>query len=532
MGGREELFAQSDTRAVALPEQTARVTLAQQLHRGGAVAWVILLAFALVGAVALIVVGPFLVLAALALLALAWRVPHRVAPHLEHRWLARVPQWMRASPMRFASIVLALTLPFGGASYALNQSAATSVMPPVAEAAVDASEAATATPRETPFATPTPRSTPEPRATPRATPRPTAPPTSSPEPTVTVVGEVAVHFLDVGQGNAALIIAPDATMLIDTGRHDRSDVVPMLHSLGVASIDVVAITHGHADHIGQLDRVLGSFDVGEVWMSGTPHTTQTFDRAITAIENSTAAYGEPRAGDTTTVGSLTIEILNPVALTGDIDADMLAMRVSYGSVSFLFIGDLQGPGEAGMVARYGDGLTSTVYQVAHHGSNTSTSAGLLAAVQPRVAVYSASATNQYGHPHAEVINRLNAAGIDVYGTAVHGTVTVTTDGTTYEVSTGQAASPIAPVAPAPVATPAPTPVPAAPPPASGCQPWQVDINSAGFESLQLIIHIGPVRAQEMLAIRPFSSVDAMDRIDGIGPARLADIKAEGIACVP
>jgi competence protein ComEC len=346
-----------------------------------------------------------------------------------------------------------------------------------------------------------------------------------------VEGDVTVHFLDVGQGNAALILAPDATMLIDTGRHDRSDVVPMLRSLGVSAIDVVAITHGHADHIGQLDRVLGSFDVGEVWMSGTPHTTLTFERAITALEDSTAAYEEPRAGDTTTVGSLAIEILNPVELSGDIESDMLVLRVSYGSVSFLFTGDLQGAGESGVVTRFGSAMASTVYQVAHHGSNTSTSAALLAAVQPQVAVYSASATNQYGHPHPEVINRLNAAGVDVYGTAVHGTVTVTTDGETFQVSTGLAASPIAPIVAAP-ATPAPTPVPAAPPPASGCQPGQVDINSAGFEALQLIIHIGPVRAQEMLEIRPFSSVDAMDRIDGIGPARLADIKAQGVACVP
>lgn len=217
--------------------------------------------------------------------------------------------------------------------------------------------------------------------------------------------------------------------------------------------------------------------------------------------------------------------------SGDIDADMLAMRVTYGSVSFLFTGDLQGAGEAGVVARYGSGLASAIYQVAHHGSNTSTSAALLAAVQPQVAVVSASATNQYGHPHPEVVNRLNAAGADVYGTAVHGTVTVTTDGETFRVTTGLAASPIAPIVAAP-ATPAPTPVPAAPAPASGCQAGQVDINSAGFEELQLIIHIGPVRAQEMLQIRPFSSVDAMDRIDGIGPARLADIKAQGVACVP
>ena len=508
------------------------MTLARQLHRGGAVVWAILLAFAFVGIVALIVVAPFLMLAALALLALAWRAPDRVAPHLDHRWLARVPRWMRASPMRFAAVVFALTLPFGGASYALNQGDAPSVTPPPTAAGADATEAPTATPRETPSPTRTPRSTPKPRATPRATPVPTVAPsptaTPSPELAVTVGGEVAVHFLDVGQGSAVLIVAPDASMLIDTGRHDRSDVVPMIRALGVASIDVVAITHGHADHIGQLDRVLGDFAVGEVWMSGAPHTTQTFERAITAIENSTAAYEEPRAGDTTTVGSLAIEILNPVALSGDIEADMLVMRVTYGEVSLLFTGDLQGAGEAGVVARYGGGLASTIYQVAHHGSNTSSSSALLAAVQPDVAVYSASATNQYGHPHPEVINRLNSAGADIYGTAVHGTVTVTTDGDTFQVSTGLAASPIAPIVAAP-ATPAPTPVP---PPASGCQPGQVDINSAGFDALQLIIHIGPVRAQEMLEIRPFSSVDAMDRIDGIGPARLADIKEEGIACVP
>lgn len=503
-------------------------------------AWAILLAFAFAfafaGMVVLIVLGPFLVLGGLALLALAWRVPHRVAPHLEHRWLARVPGWMRATPMRFASVVFALTLPFGGASYALNQGADPSGVPPVAEASADAVEAATATPGETPFVTLTPRPTPEPRATPGATTRPTAVPTPSPEPTTTLAGEVAVHFLDVGQGNAALIQAPDATMLIDTGRHDRTDVVPMLRSLGVGTIDVVAITHGHADHIGQLDRVLGSFDVGEVWMSGTPHTTQTFDRAITALEHSTAGYEEPRAGDTTTVGSLTIEVLNPTGLSGDSESDMLVMRVSYGSVSFLFTGDLQGAGEAGVVARYGSDLASTIYQVAHHGSNTSSSSALLAAVQPDVAVYSASATNQYGHPHPEVINRLNAAGTDVYGTAVHGTVTVRTDGETFRVSTAQAESPIAPIAAAPPparAAPAPaTPAPVAAPAASGCQRGQVDINSAGFEELQLIIHIGPERAQEMLAIRPFSSVDAMERIDGIGPARLADINAEGVACVP
>jgi competence protein ComEC len=496
-------------------------------------------ALTVLGALALgvlVVLGPLLLLAALVLLAVAWRAPGRLAPHLQHGWLARLPGGLRATPMRFAAVLFLLTLPLAATSYAIRGGPAdteASVETPSAQAAATA----TASPTLSPSPTATPRPAPTPAATQRPTPRPTATPTPEPtaEPTVTVSGEVTVHFLDVGQGDATLLLAPDAAMLIDTGRHDRNDVVPHLRALGVTSLDVVAITHAHADHIGQLDRVLDAFVVGEVWMSGTPHTTQTFDRAITALERSSAGYEEPRAGDTTTVGSLVVEILHPVALTGDLHGDTLAMRVSYGSVSFLFTGDLEAPGEAAMVARAGGNLPATVYQVGHHGSSTSTTPALLNAVRPEVAIYSASGTNQYGHPHAEVISRLNAAGVEVYGTPVHGTVTVTTDGTSYRVATGTASAPIAPVAPAP-ATPAPvTPAPTsppAPPPASGCQPGQVDINSADFGTLQLIIHIGPDRAQQILNLRPFSSVDAMTRINGIGDARLRDIKAQGVACVP
>jgi beta-lactamase superfamily II metal-dependent hydrolase len=504
------------------------------LSRRRAIAWPSILVLIGFLALVLIVIAPVLVVFAAGFLALAWRKPQWVASRLRHRRLDRIPSWMRASPMRFAVIVFVLTLPFGATSYAIAQGGNDDSPSGMAAASAEPRPEPEGDPRTSPARTPRP--TPERHASPGPTAKanPTAVVTPSPQPTAAVVGEVAVHFLDVGQGDATLIVAPDATMLIDTGRHDRSDVVPALRSLGIGSLDVVAITHAHADHIGQLDSVLGSLEVGEVWMSGTPHTTQTFDRAITAIEQSNAGYEEPRAGETTTVGSLTVEILNPVGLTNDIDADMLAMRVTYGSVSFLFTGDLGAAGEAAILARHGGVLPATVYQVGHHGSNTSTSPGWLAAVQPEVAIYSASATNQYGHPHAEVIHRLTTAGIEVYGTATHGTVTVTTDGSSFRVTTGVVAPIAAPVAP-PAATTAPTPAPApvAPPPvASGCAAGQVDINSAGFDQLLLIIHIGPDRANQILDLRPFSSVDSMERISGIGPARLADIKAEGVACVP
>ena len=529
--------AHIDIRAVATRADHRVVRRIRQLSRRRAVTWPSILVLVGLVVLALIVIAPVLVVVAAGLLALAWRKPEWVAPRLQHRWLNRIPSWMRASPTRFAAIVLALTLPFGATSYAIAQGGHAEPTDMAVTTATPRASTSELTSRSTPRPTHTPRPTAEPRATgvqtAKPTPTPTAVVTPSPEPTIAVSGEVAVHFLDVGQGDATLIVAPDATMLIDTGRHDRSDVVPALRSLGVESIDVVAITHAHADHIGQLDRVLGSLEVGEVWMSGTPHTTQTFERAVAALEASNAGYDEPRAGDTTAVGSLTVEILSPAALTGDIDADMLAMRVTYGSVSFLFTGDLGAAGEAAVVARHGGALPATVYQVGHHGSSTSTSPAWLAAVRPEVAIYSASSTNQYGHPHAEVIQRLTSAGVEVYGTPTHGTVTVTTDGSTFRVTTGGAAPVAAPVAPRSPAAPTPAPAPVPPPPvASGCQAGQVDINSAGFDQLLLIIHIGPERANQILSMRPFSSVDAMERISGIGPARLADIKAEGVACVP
>jgi competence protein ComEC len=377
---------------------------------------------------------------------------------------------------------------------------------------------------------------------PSASPSPQAAPRAPP-----AVGEpLRVTFIDVGQGDATLLQVPGATLLIDTGRHDRSDLVPALRVLGVEVIDVVVITHGHADHIGQLDTVLQAFSVGEVWMSGTPHTTLTFERALAALEASDARYEEPRAGDSTALGPLLVEVLNPARLTGDLHRDSLALRVTFGSVGFLFTGDAEQQTESEMLARDAASLRADVYQVGHHGSRTSTSPAFLTAVSPHVAVYSAGAGNSFGHPHPEVVDRLLAAGVTLYGTDVHGSVTVVTDGESWDVATVRGAPPVgaasgtAPPTPTPALSPSPPPAPTGtatatatpspPAPAGSCAPGQVDINSAGFADLELIIHIGPARAQAIIDLRPFASVDDLIRVSGIGSSRLQDIKTQGVAC--
>lgn len=283
---------------------------------------------------------------------------------------------------------------------------------------------------------------PPPEVTPTPTPAPTTPaatptPTPTPTPTATPVADgLEVRFLDAGQGDATLLATPEATVLVDTGRHDREDVVGHLRAAGVEHLDVVVVTHPHADHLGQFDAVLEAFAVAEVWWSGATHTTRTFDRAIDAIEASDAAYGEPRAGDTTTVGDLRFEFVNPPedADFDDLHDASLAFRVTYGEVALVFTGDAEGPTEARMVDRHGDRLAADIYQVGHHGSRTSTTQAFLDAVDPAVAVHSAGDGNQYGHPHDEPLRRLEAAGVEVYGTAAHGTIILTSDGATFAVA--------------------------------------------------------------------------------------------------
>lgn len=248
-----------------------------------------------------------------------------------------------------------------------------------------------------------------------------------------LAGHLVVSYLDVGQGDASLLQAEGCTMLIDTGRHDRQDLLPLLQQAGVTALDVLVLTHPHADHIGQAARVLRTLPVAEVWMSGWEHTTATFERTLDALLDSEAGYWEPRTGDTHRCGPLFIQILNPSEPLTDIH-DNLALRVTFGQVAFLWTGDAETRHEEAMLAT-GLPVVAQVLQLGHHGSRTSSGERFLQAVDPSVAVYSAGRDNDYGHPHREVMERLEALGIPVYGTDEYGTIRVITDGRSWTIET-------------------------------------------------------------------------------------------------
>lgn len=243
---------------------------------------------------------------------------------------------------------------------------------------------------------------------------------------------LTVYYLDVGQGDATLFVGPDFTLLIDAGRHDRQDMLPYLESMGIEQIDLMVGTHPHADHIGQMSQIIEKMPVQEVWLSGDIHTSKTFERLIDTILEHDINYYEPRAGESFELGSALIEVLNPTELTGDFHEGCLALKVTYGEVSFLFTGDIEKQTEEAMLVR-NEPVEATIFQLGHHGSSTSNTEKFLRAVNPDLAIYSAEKGNSYGHPHREVMELLADLDIPVYGTDKHGTIRVITDGQQYSL---------------------------------------------------------------------------------------------------
>ncbi len=238
----------------------------------------------------------------------------------------------------------------------------------------------------------------------------------------------------MGQGDATLLMGPDFTVLIDAGRHDRNDVVPYLQSVGIKKLDLIVGTHPHADHIGQIDKVIEAFPVREVWFSGDTHSSKIFERVLNAIIDHNIDYYEPRAGEQFEIGSLLIEVINPSELTGDFQEGSIGLKAIFKDISILFTGDAEKQTEAAMLDRK-ERLHAQIFHLGHHGSSTSNTETFLKAVKLEIAVYSAGVDNSYGHPHQEVIARLNKLNIPVYGTAENGSIVILTDGNTYSIDT-------------------------------------------------------------------------------------------------
>ena len=249
--------------------------------------------------------------------------------------------------------------------------------------------------------------------------------------------ELVVRFLDVGQGDSCLISLPNGeTMLIDTGTKQASEAVTeALEGIGVERIDYFILTHPHEDHIGGAAGIIEAFEIGELFMPRTSHTTITYEKLLYAIEDKGLFIIEAKEGETV-IGSKNMDLrasfLGPTKHYDDLNDMSAVLVLEYGSTAFLFTGDIGVTAEKDML---GAGLLSKVdvLKVAHHGSGTSTGAAFLEATAPTVAVISVGEGNSYGHPSKAALDRLEQKDVRVFRTDIHGTVVVTSDGESVEV---------------------------------------------------------------------------------------------------
>ena len=240
---------------------------------------------------------------------------------------------------------------------------------------------------------------------------------------------LTVHFLDVGQADCILAESNGRYMLIDAGNNaDEQTILDYLRAQGVQTLDYVIGTHPHEDHIGALDAVIRNFDVKTVILPQKAHTTQTYENVLDAVADKGLTLTAPVLGQRYALGNATFTILSPRRDYGDnLNNWSVGIRLCYGNTEFVLCGDAEAEAEADIVSS-GLTLTADVLKLSHHGSATSTSDAFLDAVNPSYAVISCGKDNDYGHPHAETLEKLSARGITVFRTDEQGTVIAATDG--------------------------------------------------------------------------------------------------------
>lgn len=245
----------------------------------------------------------------------------------------------------------------------------------------------------------------------------------------TVEGELKVHFLDVGQGDSALITAGNNAMLIDTGdRGYGSGIVSYLKNQGIKKLDYLILTHPHADHIGGAVEVINSFEIDKIIMPKVSHTTKTFENLLVAIDNKGMKITAPNPGDEYELGSARFKILAPNSSSyKSLNDYSVVTRIVFGDTAFLFTGDAESTSESQILSK-GFEIKSDVLKIGHHGSDTSTSDSFLKSVAPKYAVISVGSGNKYGHPTQTVLGRLQNHGVEVYRTDEAGTIVAVSDG--------------------------------------------------------------------------------------------------------
>lgn len=251
--------------------------------------------------------------------------------------------------------------------------------------------------------------------------------------------DFGVFVIDVGQGDSVLICAGKASILIDSGEKENAAAVSgFIRSKGIERLDLMIASHPHSDHIGGLADIISDIGADKIIVPKLPDsmvpTTKTYESFLNAVKDSGSRLTAAKPGTQYRLGEINgknavLTILSPSenAVFDDLNDYSVCARLDFGSVSWLFTGDLSKDGEKALIES-GQNIDVTALKVGHHGSASSSSDAFLEKVTPRLCVISCGAGNSYGHPSDSAIKRLQKYTKSIYRTDLSSTVSVYSDG--------------------------------------------------------------------------------------------------------
>ncbi len=255
-------------------------------------------------------------------------------------------------------------------------------------------------------------------------------------PALAQAADLTVHVLDVGQGDSILIVSPvGKTVLVDAGPPDsaRHLAARVRELVGGSQLDLLLMTHPHADHIGGMEAVLEAVGARIFMEPGFDHASPLYSRLLRTLESKGVALKVGEAGRNVDLGGgASLRLLAPAKpffkrTRSDANANSIVMRLTYRNTAFYLSADSEAETER-RILQSGEELRADVYKVAHHGSRHSNTRELLEQVRPKIAVVSVGAGNDYGHPTRQALDRLEAARAEVLRTDLDGEIILKSDG--------------------------------------------------------------------------------------------------------
>lgn len=257
------------------------------------------------------------------------------------------------------------------------------------------------------------------------------------------VSGLRIDFIDVGQGDGILLETKKQVILVDGGstqlkKLGEQRLEPLLKSRGIRKIDMAFVSHGDQDHISGLMWLLEEdtgIEIGRLFLPLPGKGEEIYEKLESAAARKGVKADYICAGDLIQSGKLSLSCLYPYrdTLSSDRNGHSEVLLAEYGDFSMLLMGDLGTEGEAEIAEVWDEKKQVQILKAGHHGSSTSSSELFLDTVRPQIAVLSYGKDNSYGHPHPEVIERLEERGIASWATEEQGMITVRTDGKELEI---------------------------------------------------------------------------------------------------